>query len=267
MGLFERYFSESSFDEMVDEQHNCRPHWQAIYDRIEAAGIEGLKARQAEIDWSLEENGVTYNVYDTPDGITKRRWTLDPIPFVVTQAEWDEVVRGVRQRAKLFDMMLQDLYGDQHLIRQGILPAEVVYAHKGFAPEVFDFGHKTNFELFFYATDIARGPDGKFWVVNDRIQAPSGLGYAVENRLSMNIIAKSLFPGINTRRLAGFIDEMKAMIDRLSGGDRSKAALLTPGPHNETYFEHAYLSSLLEISLVQGEDLLAKDAIKMIPVM
>ena len=259
MGVFDRYFSESSFDEMVDAQQSCRPHWKRICDQIEAAGIEGLKAKQAEIDWSLEENGVTYNVYDAPDGVTKRRWTLDPIPFVVTQGEWDEVVRGLRQRAKLFDLMLRDLYGDQHLIRQGILPAEVVFAHKGFSPEVFDFGSRKNFELFFYATDMARGPDGKFWVVNDRIQAPSGLGYAVENRLSMNIIAKSLFPGANPRRLAGFIDEMKAMIDRLSGGDRSRAALLTPGPHNETYFEHAYLSSLLEISLVQGEDLLSKD--------
>lgn len=259
MGVFERYFSESSFDEMIDAQQKCRPHWQQIYDRIEAAGIEGLKSGQAEIDWSLEENGVTYNVYDAPDGITKRRWTLDPIPFVVTQSEWDRVAEGIRQRAKLFDLILRDLYGDQHLIRQGILPAEVVFAHKGFSPEVFDFGSKQNFDLFFYATDMARGPDGKFWVVNDRIQAPSGLGYAVENRLSMNIVAKSLFPGVNTRRLAGFIDEMKAMIDRLSEGDRSKAALLTPGPHNETYFEHAYLSSLLEISLVQGEDLLAKD--------
>jgi len=259
MGIFDRYFSESSFDEMIDAQQKCRPHWQAICDRIEAAGIKGLKAKQAEIDWSLEENGVTYNVYDAPDGITKRRWTLDPIPFVVTQKEWDEIVRGIRQRAKLFDLILRDLYGDRHLLRQGILPAEVVFAHNGYAPEVFDFGSKKNFELFFYATDMARGPDGKFWVVNDRIQAPSGLGYAVENRLSMNIIAKSLFPGVHTRRLAGFIDEMKAMIDRLSEGDRSRAALLTPGPHNETYFEHAYLSSLLEISLVQGEDLLAKD--------
>ncbi|MHC3993905.1 circularly permuted type 2 ATP-grasp protein [Thiomicrolovo sp. ZZH C-3] len=259
MGIFDRYFSESSFDEMVDAQRQCRPHWQTICDQIEATGIEGLKAKQAELDWSLEENGVTYNVYDAPDGITKRRWTLDPIPFVVTQTEWDRVVKGLRQRAKLFDLMLRDLYGDQHLLRQGILPAEVVYAHKGYAPEVFGFGHKTDFELFFYATDMARGPDGKFWVVNDRIQAPSGLGYAVENRLSMNIIAKSLYPGVHTRRLAGFIDEMKSMIDRLSGGDRSKAALLTPGPHNETYFEHAYLSSLLEISLVQGEDLLSKD--------
>jgi len=259
MGVFDLYFSESSFDEMVDAQRKCRPHWQAIYDRIEAAGIEGLKAKQAEIDWSLEENGVTYNVYDAPGSSTKRRWTLDPIPFVVTKAEWDDVAKGIRQRAKLFDLMLRDLYGDQLLIRQGILPAEAVFAHKGFSPEVFDFGTKKHFELFFYAADIARGPDGKFWVVNDRIQAPSGLGYAVENRLSMNIIAKSLFPGVNTRRLAGFIDEMKAMIDRLAGGDRSMAALLTPGPHNETYFEHAYLSSLLDISLVQGEDLLAKD--------
>jgi len=259
MGVFERYFSESSFDEMVDAQQQCRPHWEAICNQIEKAGIDGLKAKQAELDWSLEENGVTYNVYDAPGGITKRRWTLDPIPFVVAQTEWEGVVKGIRQRAKLFDLMLRDLYGDQHLIRQGILPAEAVFAHKGYAPEVFDFGGKTNFELYFYAADIARGPDGKFWVAGDRIQAPSGLGYAVENRLSMNIIAKSLFPGVHTRRLAGFIDEMKAMIDRLAGGDRSTAALLTPGPHNETYFEHAYLSSLLDISLVQGEDLLAKD--------
>jgi len=259
MGVLDRYFSESSFDEMVNDQGQCRPHWQAIYDRIEAAGVEGLRVAQAELDWSLEENGVTYNVYDAPGGISKRRWTLDPIPFVVTRQEWDGVVKGIRQHAKLFDMMLRDLYGDQLLIRQGILPAEVLFSHEGYAPEVFNFAGKKNFELFFYALDMARGPDGKFWVVNDRIQAPSGLGYAVENRLSMNIIAKSLYPDVNTRKLAGFIEEMKAMIDRLAGGDRSKAALLTPGPHNETYFEHAYLSSLLDISLVQGEDLLAKD--------
>jgi uncharacterized circularly permuted ATP-grasp superfamily protein/uncharacterized alpha-E superfamily protein len=259
MGIFEQYQCGSSFDEMIDDQQQCRPHWQTIYDQIEKVGIEGLKARQAEIDWSLEENGVTYNVYDAPDGITKRRWTLDPIPFVVAQSKWDGVVKGLRQRAKLFNMILRDLYGDRHLIRQGILPAEVVFAHKGYAPEAFNFGNKKDFELFFYATDIARGPDGKFWIVNDRIQAPSGLGYSVENRLSMNIIAKSLYPGVKTRRLARFIDEMKGMIDRLSEGDRSMAALLTPGPHNETYFEHAYLSSLLEISLVQGEDLLVKD--------
>ena len=96
MGVFDLYFSESSFDEMVDAQRKCRPHWQAIYDRIEAAGIEGLKAKQAEIDWSLEENGVTYNVYDAPGSSTKRRWTLDPIPFVVTKAEWDDVAKHER---------------------------------------------------------------------------------------------------------------------------------------------------------------------------
>lgn len=259
MGIFDRYFSEYSFDEMVDGNARCRPHWQAICERIEAVGIDALKAHQAEIDWSLEENGVTYNVYDAPGGNTKRRWTLDPIPFVVTQSEWDDVAKGIKQRAKIYDLMFRDLYGDQMLMRQGILPAEVVFSHKGYAPEVFDFAGKKNFELFFYATDIARGPDGKFWVVNDRVQAPSGLGYAIENRLSMNLVAKSLYPGVNTRRLARFVEEMKGLIDRLAGGDRAKAALLTPGPFNETYFEHAYLSSLLDISLVQGDDLLVKD--------
>ena len=259
MSIFERYFSESSFDEVIDGAQQYRPHWQTLFAGIEKAGIEGLKAGQAEIDWNLEENGVTYNVYDAPEGNTRRRWTLDPIPFVVTESEWDRVAEGVRQRAVLFDLMLRDLYGEQRLIRENILPAEVIFAHKGFAPECFDFGDKKHFELFFFATDMARGPDGTFWVVNDRLQAPSGLGYAVENRLSMNGIAKALYPGVHPRRLRGFIDAMKALLDRLSGGDRSKAALLTPGPHNETYFEHAYLSSLLEISLLQGEDLLSKN--------
>lgn len=259
MSLCDQYLSASAFDEMVDQKQRCKPHWQSVYDRIEAVGVEGLQAKQSEIDWSLEENGVTYNVYDAPDGINKRRWTLDPIPFVVAQSEWDVVVKGLRQRAKLFNLILRDLYGDRHLIRQGILPAEAVFSHKGFSPEVYNFATKKNFELFFYAADIARGPDGKFWVVKDRVQAPSGLGYAVENRLSMNSVANTLYPDVKTRRLVRFMEEFKGMIARLGEGENSLAALLTPGPHNETYFEHAYLSSLLDIALVQGEDLLAKD--------
>lgn len=258
MGIFDHYVSASSFDEMVDEQGVCRPHWQALYDRIEAAGVEGLKAAQGEIDWSLEENGVTYNVYDSPGTITNRRWSLDPIPFVIKQSEWDEVVKGIRQRAKLFDMMLRDFYGPRLLVRQGIVPSEAIFAHGGYAPEAFDFAGKKGFELYLYALDMARGPDGKFWVVNDRIQAPSGLGYAIENRLSMNTMSQALYPDIKTRRLAGYIDGLKHLIDRISGGERSTAALLSPGPLNETYFEHAYLSSLLEIGLVQGDDLLCK---------
>jgi len=259
MGVFDDYSSEALFDEMVDEKGVCRPEWEEVRAQIEKAGISGLKSRQAEIDWSLEENGVTYNVYNDPEGNYKRRWNLDPIPFVISEAEWNGIKEGVKQRARLFDMMLKDLYGPQRLLKENIVPAEVLFAHKGYIPEVFDFGSKEDFSIYFYAADMARGPDGKMWVVNDRIQAPSGLGYAIENRLCMNGVAKSLYPSVKNRRLIGFVDTMKETIRRLCGEELSGAALLTPGPRNETYFEHAYLSSLLGIAMVQGDDLLVKN--------
>ena len=259
MGIFDAYLQEVAFDEMVDGRKQCRSEWEAIYAHIEKAGIAGLRAKQAEIDWSLEENGVTYNVYNDPEGNHKRRWSLDPIPFVITETEWETIKQGLGQRARLFNLMLKDLYGERQLIKENIIPAEVVYAHHGYAPEVYDFGMRADFNLYFYATDMARGPDGSMWIVKDRIQAPSGLGYAIENRLSMNMIAKNLYPSVKSRKLAGFVEKMRGMIHELCGDDPSMAALLTPGPHNETYFEHAYLSSLLGITLVQGDDLLVKN--------
>jgi uncharacterized circularly permuted ATP-grasp superfamily protein/uncharacterized alpha-E superfamily protein len=259
MGIFDSYFSESSFDEVFDNENNIRNCWKDIVEDIETSGLDKLKEKQAEIDWHLEDNGVTYNIYDKHDGQASRSWSLDPIPFVIAEDEWETVKKGLQQRAKLFNLILRDLYSEQNLIKENIVPAEVVFGHKGFATEVFDFGEKENFNLYFYATDIARGPNGRMWVVNDKTQAPSGLGYAIENRLTMNVVAKELYPNIATKKLSAFIEEFKALLTRLTKGDISTAALLTPGPHNETYFEHAYLSSFLEIDLVKGEDLLSKN--------
>lgn len=259
MALIDNYFLKSSFDEMVDQNHTVREHWNAIFEGIQTAGIGELEVKQAEIDWHLEDNGVTYNVYNNPDGENDRAWRLDPIPFVVTGEEWDEVKRGIAQRAKLLNLILKDLYGEQKLIKDNIIPCEVVFGHKGFIPQVHEFGLKDDFCLYFYAVDIARGPDGKMWVISDKTQAPSGLGYAIENRLTMNSIGKDLYPHVETKKLSTFIEDFKDLLKKLTNGDMSKAALLTPGPHNETYFEHSYLSSFLEISLVQGDDLLSKN--------
>ena len=259
MPVFDSYVSEASFDEVFDKEKNVRPYWKDILFDIEKAGLEVLQEKQADIDWHLEDNGVTFNVYDTHEKSAQRYWSMDPIPFVISEEEWGTLTKGLEQRAKLLNLIFKDLYGEKKLLKENIIPAEVVYGHKGYASEVFDFGFKENFQLYFYATDMARGPNGRMWVINDRTQAPSGLGYAIENRLTMNSIAKDLYPNIMTKKLYTFIEDYKNLLLKLTENDLSKAAILTPGPHNETYFEHAYLSSFLGIDLVQGDDLLSKN--------
>lgn len=260
MSIFDSCRLESSFDEMFDNECNIRPHWKDIIAGLENAGIKQLEQKQLEIDWRLEDNGVTYNIYNDPEG-NNRRWNLDPIPLVITSQEWEEISKGLRQRAKLLNLIFKDLYTEQRLIKEGIVPAEIVFGHKSFIPEVFNFKNKDYYSLRFYASDISRGPDGKFWVINDRTQSPSGLGYAIENRLTMNSISNDLYPNVEIKKMAKFIEGYKNMLKSLSPSNQENPliALLTPGPLNETYFEHSYLSSYLDLTLVQGEDLLVKN--------
>ncbi len=259
MPIFDSYVLKSSCDEMFDREKKVKEPWREVENSLKSVGFETLQEKQSEIDWLLEDNGVTYNVYNSIDANAERSWSLDPIPFVISESEWSEITKGLKQRAKLLNLILKDLYSEQKLIKENIIPAEVIFSHKGFSPEVYDFGLKENFNLYFYATDLARGPDGKMWVINDKTQAPSGLGYAIENRLTMNVIAKELYPNIETKKLFSFLEEFKNLFKKFKYDEDSVAALLTPGPYNETYFEHSYLSSFLNIELVQGEDLLTKN--------
>lgn len=259
ISLLSDYSAQSAFDEMFDEFLHVREHWKPIHEALLNISADEMASKQGEIDWHLEDNGVTYNIYNTPDGNTNRNWSLDPIPFVLAQKEWEEIKKGIKQRATLLNLILKDIYSDQYLIKDNIIPPEVIFGHKGFIPEAYNFGTKENFNLYFYALDMARGPDGKMWVISDRTQAPSGLGYAIENRLAMSSVAKELYPNVVPKKLSVFVDGLKHLIKQMTQGDFSKAVLLTPGPHNETYFEHAYLSAFLNINLVQGDDLLAKN--------
>jgi uncharacterized circularly permuted ATP-grasp superfamily protein/uncharacterized alpha-E superfamily protein len=260
MSIFDSCKLESSFDEMFDTQCNVKPHWNEIKNGLDNAGIKQLEQKQLEIDWRLEDNGVTYNIYNDPEG-NNRRWNLDPIPLVLTSTEWEEISKGLKQRAKLLNLIFKDLYTEQKLIKEGIIPAEIIFAHKSFTPEIFNFENIDYYSMRFYATDISRGPDGKFWIINDRTQSPSGLGYAIENRLTMNSISDDLYPNVEILKMAEFIEGFKTMLKSLcsSNQDNPLIALLTPGPLNETYFEHSYISSFLDLTLVQGEDLLVKN--------
>jgi len=256
--MFENY-KGSLYDEMFDTHGNVREHWKQLKINLETLGSDSLGVKRQEIDWRLEDNGVTYNVYNDPNGMS-RPWRLDPIPLVLPSSEWKTIEAGVQQRAKLINLLFKDIYGEQRILKEDIVPAEVIYGHNGFLREVHGIFDPLDHPMMLVAVDLARGPDGKMWVIHDRTQAPSGLGYAVENRLTMNSAMQGLYTNIDVQRLFSFFEHFKSMLLGLGGVTKNDPlnVLLSPGPHNETYFEHAYLSSFLGLTLVQGQDLLAK---------
>jgi uncharacterized circularly permuted ATP-grasp superfamily protein/uncharacterized alpha-E superfamily protein len=255
------YQSDSGvFDEMCESGGNPRAHWDYFARAMQTLGPKELARRQQEALRLLRENGVTYNVYDDQN-IYSRPWELDPIPFLVSSEEWTTIEAGLTQRAELFNLILADLYGPRELVKKGLLPLELIYSHYGFLRPCDNVTHAGQHQLVIHAVDLARGPGGGMWVVDDHTQAPSGAGYALENRMAMTRILPSLFRDCHVHRLALFFHALRSGLARISPNQDSdpNTVILTPGPRNETYFEHAYLASYLGYTLVQGDDLTVRD--------
>jgi uncharacterized circularly permuted ATP-grasp superfamily protein/uncharacterized alpha-E superfamily protein len=247
-------------DEMVTSTGEVRPHWQYLVAALEALGVYELEQRSFEVRRLLRENGVTYNVYGDPQP-GERLWPLDPIPVPVTSAEWSGIEQGLIQRAELLDLLLADLYGPRQMIRRGLLPAEIVFTHPGFLRPSAGVPALGRHHLPFYAADLARGRDGVMRVIADRSQAPSGAGYAVENRTVLARVFPSLYRDSHVHRLALFFRTLRAALASFDPRrqDNPRIVLLTPGPENEAYFEHAFLADYLGYTLVRGGDLTVRD--------
>ena len=242
------------YDELLDGNGALRPHWRALLEKLGAdsdLGRRGLDLTRRLVT----ENGITYNVYADPKG-ADRPWALDPLPLVIPAEEWAVIERGVAQRARLLDALLADLYGAQRLIAEGLVPPELPFGHPNFLWPAHGLVPHDRQWLHIYAADLARAPDGRWWVLADRTQAPSGAGYALENREIIEQVLPEAARDLDVRRLGGFFGGLRErLMERADAGEHPLAVVLTPGPFNETYFEHAYLARQLGIPLVEGSDL------------
>jgi uncharacterized circularly permuted ATP-grasp superfamily protein/uncharacterized alpha-E superfamily protein len=250
----ETYLRDSRrYDELLDAAGEVRPHWRPLIDRL--AGDPDALRRGADTTRRLIiENGVTYNVYADVQG-RDRPWVLDPLPLLLSAAEWREIEAGIIQRARLFEALLGDLYGPQRLLAEGAVPAELPFGHPNFLWPCHGIPAIGN-RLQIYAADISRTTDGRWWVLADRTQTPSGPGYALENRQIVSRVFPDLLGDLAVRSLGGFFSAMRETLLRHSpDGEAALAVVLTPGSFNETYFEHAYLARQLGLPLVEGNDL------------
>lgn len=259
LGVQEYATELGAYDEMYALAGKVQPHWSDFFTALEKMGADELKRKQREAERLMRENGVTYNVYGDDRNLS-RPWRLDPVPMLINEKEWLTIERGLQQRAKLLNLILKDIYHEQKLIKAGLVPMELIYGHQGFIRSCMDAMSQLPQSLILYSADLARGPNGKMWVLGDRTQAPSGSGYALENRTVMTRVLPDFFRDLQVKRLAGFFRILHQGLCRLAPlKENPHIVILTPGPLNETYFEHAYLSSYTGYTLVQGDDLTVRD--------
>ena len=205
-----------------------------------------MQNRNSEISRLLKENGVTYNIIGD-SSVLNRDWNVDAIPFLIGKEEWENVESALIQRAELLNLLLQDIYGEQKLIKNGIVPLELIYNHIGYLRQCAGIKFPGKNSLLLYSADMARSPDGKLWIISDRTQAPSGSGYALENRNVMTRVLPELFNGLKVRHLSPWFDTLRNSLNELGSRHHQnpRIVILTPGAGNETYFEHSYLSTQL----------------------
>lgn len=252
--------ASNSYNELYTEQGKVRADWVSFFSSLQGLGRPEIQNRTNDIVRLLKENGVAYNIYNDQSGET-RPWELDPIPQLMPASEWAVINKGLVQRATVFNLLLKDIYGPQTLIKEGIIPQELIYMHPGFLRSCMNINLPAQQYLVLYAADMGRGADGRLWIISDRTQAPSGYGYALENRFAMSSVLPELFSNLQIRRLSPFFDSLQQALNSIAPhkNDTPRIVILTPGPENETYFEHSYLSGYLGITLVQGNDLMVKD--------
>jgi uncharacterized circularly permuted ATP-grasp superfamily protein/uncharacterized alpha-E superfamily protein len=257
--LLESYSpAASAYNELTDAEGAVRPHWRTVLEGFGAMSAEATKTAQDKAERQLADNGVTFVALGDNER-NSRPWRLDLFPLIIEPDEWAVIERGVVQRARLLNELLVDLYGQQRTLKERVLPAGLVYGNPQFLRPCSNVAVRDNSYLHFIAFDLARSADGRWWVLSDRTQAPSGEGYALENRVVSSQTLPDLYATQHVRRLAAFFRSFSEHFMSLSQRDDPLAVFLSPGPTQQNYFEHAYLARYLGFGVVEGSDLTVRD--------
>ncbi|WP_163846495.1 circularly permuted type 2 ATP-grasp protein [Pseudooceanicola aestuarii] len=251
-------------DEMLRPDGSIRPVWRPLLEALAALDPAEAEAHFARADQYLRDAGVQFRRYEN-DAQSERDWPLSHLPILLGEDEWTGIAAGLVQRAELLERVMADLYGRQRLIADGHLPARLIAESPEFLHPMIGIAPASGHYLHLLAFEIGRSPDGGWFVLGDRTQAPSGAGFALENRMATAQAFPDLMARANVHRLAGFFGAFRAALEGLSppmqdsAPPRTRPAILTPGQGTDTYFEHAYIARYLGLLLLEGEDLTVVD--------
>lgn len=241
-------------DEVYANTGEQRGHWQYLLNSLEALGVDALIERQHKALRILRDDGATYNL--SAESQARQTWDIDLVPLLIESEEWNSIESSLIERSELLDLVLQDIYGSRDLIRHGVIPPELLFSHAGFLRQCHGIRMPGEHQLILHSVDMVRDSDGRMCVIGDRSQAPSGAGYALENRTVMSRVLPSLFRDSHAHRLSMFFHTLRLKLADLCPNDGiANVVVLTPGAYSETYFEHTLLANYLGYPLVQGGDL------------
>lgn len=250
-------------DEMLFPDGTVKPVWRDFFEHLSRLSTEELGSRFSRGDQYLRDAGVLFRQYDETLS-TEREWPLSHIPVIIGEDEWQVISDGLIERADLLEYILQDFYGDNTLVASGQLPAKLLSQNPAWLRPMVKSGKQGVPLLNTLSFEIGRGPDGKWWVISDLIEAPSTVGFAVENRIAMGRVFPNFFAGANIHRLAGYFQEFQQTLMNIRGRTSGEVALLSPGPMNQNYAEHSYMARYLGLLLVEGEDLIVQNGKAMV---
>ena len=258
--MFDDYQPESFFDEMFEAPGQPRPHYRRLLDRFQRLQRDEFDRRRTAVDLSFMRQGITFTVYNDDQG-TERIFPFDLVPRIIPQSEWQHLVRGLEQRITALNLFIKDVYGQQRILKEGVIPAPYVLGGRHFRREFMGFRVPKDIYIHICGTDLIRDHEGRYLVLEDNGRCPSGVSYMLENRQALKRAFPAFFSKMGVLPVKDYSSELLKVLRYVApnGNDRPTVALLTPGVFNSAYFEHCFLARQMGVEIVEGRDLVVRD--------